>query len=69
MTKKEINALNLEFDDPIVVMLYNREFVWGRFRNFGNYVIFVDKNRLGYVLLPDQIRKIRKVQERLVRNQ
>ena len=36
MTKKEINALNLEFDDPIVVMLDNREFVWGRFRKFGD---------------------------------
>lgn len=69
MTKKEINALNLEFDDPIVVMLYNREFVWGRFRKFGDYVVFVNKNRLGYALLPDQIRKIRKVQERLVRSQ
>lgn len=69
MTKKEINALNLEFDDPIVVMLNNKEFIWGRFRIFGDHVVFVDKNRLGYVLLPDQIRKIRKVQERLVRNQ
>lgn len=69
MTKKEINALNLEFDDPIVVMLDNREFVWGRFRKFGDHVVFVNKNRLGYVLLPDQVRKIRKVQERLVRNQ
>ena len=69
MTKKEINALNLEYDDPIVVMLNNREFIWGRFRRFGDYVVFVDKNRLGYVLLPDQVRKIRKVQERLVRSQ
>ena len=42
------------------------EFVWGRFTD---HVDLLTKNRLGYVLLPDQVRKIRKVQERLVRNQ
>lgn len=61
MTKKNINDLGLEYNDPVVIEFNSRRRIGGYFRLFNEYFIFVDKNRKGYSIDPKDLRRIRKV--------